>query len=67
MAGKKLKTHSGASKRFKKTASGRVLHKPAGRRHLLTGRTRSQKRRLKGKREVSPTQSRTITRLLPND
>jgi len=31
----KNKTHSGASKRFKVTGSGKVLRERAGKRHLL--------------------------------
>lgn len=31
----KLKTHSGAKKRFKVTATGKVLAGPAGKRHRL--------------------------------
>ncbi|MFH1726382.1 MAG: 50S ribosomal protein L35 [Elusimicrobiota bacterium] len=32
----KLKSHSGAKKRFKRTASGKWKYKKAGLRHLLT-------------------------------
>jgi large subunit ribosomal protein L35 len=31
----KMKTHSGASKRFKKTASGKILRRKAGSNHLF--------------------------------
>ena len=34
----KMKTHSGASKRFKKTASGRVKRGHAFQRHILTSK-----------------------------
>ena len=33
----KLKTHKGAKKRFRVTKKGKVLHKQAGKRHLLAG------------------------------
>lgn len=66
MAGRKMKTHSGASKRFKKTGSNRVMFKPAGRRHLLTSKSRNRKRRLSGYREVAPGQQQMMSRLLPN-
>ncbi|HUT86116.1 MAG TPA: 50S ribosomal protein L35 [Elusimicrobiales bacterium] len=33
----KLKSHSGAKKRFRKTATGKWTHRKANRRHLLTG------------------------------
>ncbi len=33
----KMKTHSGAKKRFKKTATGKWTHRKSGLRHLLSG------------------------------
>jgi large subunit ribosomal protein L35 len=42
----KLKTHKGASKRFKKTGTGKVVRRKAFARHLLTSKTRSRKRSL---------------------
>ncbi len=65
MAGQKTKSHAGASKRFKKTGSGRVVFKPAGRRHLLTSKNRSRKRRLSGTKEVAPGQQQVMHRILP--
>lgn len=43
----KKKTHSGAWKRFKKTANGLVKASHQGRRHLLTKKTRKRKRSLR--------------------
>ena len=34
----KQKTNKGAKKRFKITATGKVLYKPAGRRHIMSGK-----------------------------
>jgi large subunit ribosomal protein L35 len=42
----KLKTHKGASKRFKKTGTGKVVRNHAFARHILTSKKRSRKRRL---------------------
>jgi len=42
----KVKTHSGTSKRFKVTSSGKVKHKSAGMRHLLRKKTTKAKRAL---------------------
>jgi large subunit ribosomal protein L35 len=42
----KLKTHKGASKRFKKTGTGKVTRNHAFARHILTSKSRSRKRRL---------------------
>jgi large subunit ribosomal protein L35 len=46
MAKLKLKTHKGASKRFKKTGSGKVVRNHAFARHILTSKSRSRKRQL---------------------
>ena len=35
----KLKTHRGAAKRFKKTASGKFLRSSAFKRHILTSKS----------------------------
>ena len=42
----KLKTHKGASKRFKKTGTGKIVRGHAFARHILTSKTRSRKRKL---------------------
>ena len=65
MARLKLKSHSGASKRFHKTGSGKLLRRKAGRRHILTTKDRTRKRRLKAPVEVSPTMLLNVKRLLP--
>lgn len=41
------KTHSGAKKRFKKTAQGLIKASHQGRLHLLTKKTRKRKRGLR--------------------
>lgn len=43
----KSKTRKAVSKRFKKTATGKVMHHKPGRRHLASCKTRKQKRRLR--------------------
>ena len=43
----KMKTHRGAAKRFKKTGSGKVVRHKQGMGHLLSGKSRKRKRRLK--------------------
>jgi len=42
----KLKTHKGASKRFKKTGTGKITRRHSFARHILTSKPRSRKRRL---------------------
>ena len=43
----KLKTHSGAAKRFRKTASGAIKRRGAYRNHILTKKKPKQKRQLR--------------------
>ena len=43
----KLKTHRGAAKRFKKTASGKFKRAKAFKSHILTKKTSKRKRRLR--------------------
>jgi large subunit ribosomal protein L35 len=44
----KLKTKSGAKKRFKVTGTGKIKHKPAFKNHILTKKETKQKRNLTG-------------------
>jgi large subunit ribosomal protein L35 len=61
----KVKSHSGASKRFAKTGSGKFVRRKAGKRHILTSKNRERKRRLSGTSLVDPTKIQALTRLLP--
>lgn len=61
----KLKSHSGASKRFKRTGSGKLVRRKAGRRHILTSKARDRKRRLKGAASVDPGGTYAVSRQLP--
>lgn len=61
----KLKTHRGAAKRFKKTATDKFLRLGAFKRHLLTGKTRKQKRHLSAATPVAPADRPRIQRMLP--
>src|SRR5436190_974855 len=47
----KLKTKSGAKKRFKVTATGKVMHAQRGKRHGMIKRTKKQIRQLRGTRK----------------
>ncbi|MCA0156946.1 MULTISPECIES: 50S ribosomal protein L35 [Tsukamurella] len=60
----KNKTHSGTSKRFKISGSGKVLRQKAGRRHLLEHKSSRVTRRLDGVAEVAPADVRRIKKLL---
>jgi large subunit ribosomal protein L35 len=61
----KLKTHRGAAKRFKKTAGGKILRSQAKMRHILTGKRRKLKRRLRRTALVSEADLAQTRRLLP--
>jgi large subunit ribosomal protein L35 len=61
----KLKSHSGASKRFKRTGSGKLVRRKAGRRHILTSKARDRKRRLKGAAAVDTGATYAVSRQLP--
>ena len=62
----KMKTHSGAAKRFAKTGSGKIMRRKAGKRHILTSKRRNRKRRLSGTVEVDSTMTLALKRLLPS-
>jgi large subunit ribosomal protein L35 len=61
----KLKTHRGAAKRFKKTATGKFLKSSAFKRHLASSKTTKRKRQLSGTSIASPADSATLARMLP--
>jgi large subunit ribosomal protein L35 len=61
----KVKTHRGAAKRFKKTASGRFKRHKAYHSHILTKKDRKRKRRLRGAEMVSNADQGRVERLLP--
>lgn len=61
----KLKTHSGAKKRFKKTASGKVKRGHAFTRHILTSKATKTKRQADMNTLVSPADTPKIKRMIP--
>ncbi|RMH07159.1 MAG: 50S ribosomal protein L35 [Nitrospirae bacterium] len=65
MARQKLKTHSGASKRFRRTGTGKLVRRRAGVRHILTSKRAKRKRRLLQTVPVAKSDQKTATRLLP--
>ena len=63
----KMKTKSGAKKRFKITASGKVKSAIAGKRHGMIKRTKKQIRQLRGTRVLFKTDGDNIKQyFLPN-
>jgi large subunit ribosomal protein L35 len=61
----KLKTHSGAAKRFKKTGTGKVKRSKAFKRHILTSKTTKKKRHLDMEGLVSKADTPKIKRMIP--
>ena len=61
----KLKTHKGASKRLKKTGTGKVMRHHAFARHILTSKTRKRKRKLHKAVMADPTNQPSLQRMLP--
>jgi large subunit ribosomal protein L35 len=63
----KLKTKSGAKKRFKVTGTGKVISAHAGKRHGMIKRTNKQIRNLRGTRVTFKTDGDNIKKyFLPN-
>ncbi|MCS6890288.1 MAG: 50S ribosomal protein L35 [Rhodovarius sp.] len=61
----KLKTKSSAKKRFKLTATGKVLAGPGRKRHNLSQRTQKAKRQNRGTQVLCPMDARTVKQWLP--
>ena len=61
----KMKSHSGAKKRVRKTGSGKYAFKRRGRSHLLQQKSKRQKR-LNRTVMAHPTNVRALQGLLPN-
>jgi large subunit ribosomal protein L35 len=62
---KGIKTKKSAAKRFKITASGKVLRSRAGKRHLLHHKSAKRRRGLRGTTTLHPTDMYRITQNLP--
>ena len=61
----KKKTNKAASTRCHVTATGKVLATKAGKRHLLSSKTRKQKRNMRGTKVLgSAGQTRTVRSML---
>jgi large subunit ribosomal protein L35 len=61
----KLKTHSGAKKRFNLTKSGKVKRSHAFKRHILTKKSTKLKRGLRQSTLVDSTNAKVIKLLIP--
>ena len=61
----KIKTHSGAKKRFHVTAGGKVTFKKSGRGHLLRKKNARRLRKLREKGILNDTLTKTMQKLMP--
>jgi large subunit ribosomal protein L35 len=61
----KMKSNSGAKKRFKVTGTGKVVRRKAYASHLLSCKTRKRKRNLRKSTILDSANKRGISRMLP--
>jgi large subunit ribosomal protein L35 len=61
----KLKTHRGAAKRFKITATGKIIRSHSGKRHLMGAKASNRMRRLKKLTQVDASDAPKVRRMLP--
>ncbi|HBU70256.1 MAG TPA: 50S ribosomal protein L35 [Elusimicrobia bacterium] len=61
----KMKSHSGAKKRFSFTKNGKIKHKKAGLRHLMSGMKPARGRKLRHQAVLSPIETNAIKKFLP--
>ena len=61
----KMKSKSGAAKRFKKLGSGAFKRSSSNLRHILTKKSTKRKRHLRGTTNVHPADLRAIKAMLP--
>ncbi len=60
----KMKSHSGAAKRYKKTGSGKLVRQKAGLNHILGKKSARRKRRLTGEFDMAPGDAARAKRML---
>ena len=61
----KMKTHKAGAKRYKVTATGKIMRRHAGIGHLLANKSASRKRKIHGMAIVSPTHVKLVSKQLP--
>ena len=62
----KMKTHRGAAKRFKKTASGKIVRSKSNKQHILTKKSPKRKRRLRKTVLVAGVDEKRVKQMLPS-
>ncbi|MCK6511775.1 50S ribosomal protein L35 [Myxococcota bacterium] len=61
----KMKTNSGAKKRFRYTATGKIRRAKSNHRHILTKKSPKRKRRLRQSDLIDSSDERRLKRLMP--
>jgi large subunit ribosomal protein L35 len=60
----KAKSHSGATKQFRRTGTGKIVRQQANRRHLLEHKPSKRTRRLDGRITVAANDTKRVKSLL---
>lgn len=61
----KMKTRKAVAKRFKVTKNGKVLHRQAGKSHLLTKKDSQRKRQKRNDKKLETCDMKRVKRMLP--
>ena len=61
----KLKTNSGAKKRFKITKNDKVVYASGFKRHILESKSPKRKRKLRGTSIASEAETKRVKRMMP--
>ncbi len=61
----KMKTNSGAAKRFRKNGAGKFKRGQSHRRHILTKKSTKRKRHLRDDKQVHESDTKMLRRMLP--
>lgn len=62
----KLKTHKGAKRRFKITATGKIMHAKGMKSHRRRKKSARVKRQFDKMLEMHPTSTKRVRKMLPN-
>lgn len=61
----KMKTHRSGAKRYKVTATGKIMRRHAGIGHLLANKGEGRKRKLFGESQIAESQMDLVSKELP--
>ncbi|HEU4429169.1 MAG TPA: 50S ribosomal protein L35 [Myxococcota bacterium] len=61
----KMKSHKGAQKRIKRTATGKLMYQKRNKRHILTKKSSKRKRQLRNEGMLAPGDAKKVDQLIP--